>query len=97
LAQDTLLRQYIGAVQVYPSFILQQISLTHYENKQFAACCLFVRTLPTEFALLGWKWKYKNRRRQQHYLRVLWARALLFISVSGMFLGDIVTPYPQLE
>ncbi len=26
-------------------------------RQQFAAFCLFVRTLPIDFALLGWKWK----------------------------------------
>jgi hypothetical protein len=30
LAQDALLRQYIGAEQLYPSLILQQISLALY-------------------------------------------------------------------
>jgi hypothetical protein len=53
LAQEASLRQYIGAAQVYPSLILQQISRT-----LFAAFCLFVRTLPIDFALLGRKRKY---------------------------------------
>jgi hypothetical protein len=58
LAKQASLRQYIGAVQVYPSLILQQISLNLYEDEQFAAFCLFVRTLPIDFALLGRKWKF---------------------------------------
>jgi hypothetical protein len=53
LAQQASLRQYIGAAQVYPSLILQQIS-----SALFAAFCLFVRTLPNDFALLGRKRKY---------------------------------------
>ncbi len=47
MAREASLRQYIGAAQVYPSLILQQISWT-----LFAAFCLFVRTLPIDFALL---------------------------------------------
>jgi hypothetical protein len=35
--------------------ILPQISLTLYGEEQFAAFCLFVRTLPIDFALLGRK------------------------------------------
>ncbi len=54
LAQDASLRQYIGAAQVYPSLIFQQISYSLW-RQQFAAFCLFVRTLPIEFALLGRK------------------------------------------
>jgi hypothetical protein len=47
------LRQYVGAAQVYPSLNLQPIFLSFY-----AAFCLFVRTLPIDFALLGRKRKY---------------------------------------
>ncbi len=36
----------------------QQISFTLYEDKQFAAFCLYVRTLPIDFASLGRKRKY---------------------------------------
>ncbi len=43
----------IGAAQVYPSLILQQISWA-----LFAAFCLFGRTLSIDFALLGRKRKY---------------------------------------
>ncbi len=57
LAQQASLRQYIGAAQVYPSFILQQISWA-----LFAAFCLFGRTLPIDFALLGRKRKYIKSR-----------------------------------
>ena len=53
-----MLRQYIGAAQVYISLILQQISFTLYGDEQFAAFCIFVRTLPIDFALLGRKRKY---------------------------------------
>ncbi len=52
LAQQASLRQYIGAAQVYPSLILQQISWA-----LFAAFCLFGKTLPIEFALLKRKRK----------------------------------------
>ncbi len=51
----------VGAGQVYPPITLQQISLTLYGDhgkEQFAAFCLFVRTLPLNFALLGRKRKY---------------------------------------
>jgi hypothetical protein len=58
LAQDASLRQYIGAAQVYPSLILQQISLTLYGDEQFAAFCLVIWTLPIDLALLGQKRKY---------------------------------------
>ncbi len=37
---------------------LIQISLTLYGDEQFAAFCLFIRTLPIDFALLGRKRKY---------------------------------------
>ncbi len=53
LAQEASKRQYIGAAQVYPSLILQQISWT-----LFSAFCLFIRTLPIDFALVGQKRKY---------------------------------------
>jgi hypothetical protein len=53
LAQQASLRQDIGAAQVYPSLILQQISCA-----LFVAFCLFGRTLPNNFALLGRKRKY---------------------------------------
>jgi hypothetical protein len=35
------------------SILLQQISLTLYGDEQFAAFCLFIRTLPIDFALLN--------------------------------------------
>jgi hypothetical protein len=47
------LRKYIGAAQVCPLLVLQLIFLSFY-----AAFCLFVRTLPIDFALLGRKRKY---------------------------------------
>ncbi len=53
LAQEASKRQYIGAAQVYPSLILQQTSWT-----LFSAFCLFVRTLPIDFALEGQKRNY---------------------------------------
>ncbi len=56
-AQDASLRQYNGAAQVYPSLVLQHISLNLY-RQQFAAFCPFVWTLPIDFALLWRKWKY---------------------------------------
>jgi hypothetical protein len=61
LAQDASLRPYIVTAQVYPSLILQQISLTLYGHEQFAAFCLFVMTLPIDFALLGRKQKYVSK------------------------------------
>ncbi len=56
MEQDASLRQYIGTAQVYPSLILKQISLSG--DEQFAAFCLFVKTLSINFALLGRKQKY---------------------------------------
>jgi hypothetical protein len=61
LAQQALLRQYIGAAQLYQTLILQQISCT-----LFAAFCLFVRTLPIDFALLGRKRKYIKSKKKQN-------------------------------
>jgi hypothetical protein len=48
LAQDESLPQYIGAADFFHSLWRQQ----------FAAFCLYVRTLPIDFALLGRKRKY---------------------------------------
>ncbi len=55
MALEASLRQYIGATQVYPSLILQQISWT-----LFASFCLFVRTLPGTywFCFTGAERKY---------------------------------------
>ncbi len=58
LAQDASLRQYIGAAQVNSSADFFH-SLW---RQQFAAFCLFVRTLPIDFALLGRKRKYIKSR-----------------------------------
>ena len=57
-----MLRQYIGAAQVYVSLMIQQISFTLHGDKKFAAFCLFVRTLPINFALLGRKRKYMKSK-----------------------------------
>jgi hypothetical protein len=64
IAQDASL-QYIGTAQVYPSLILQQISLTLYGDEQFTTFCLFARTLPINFALLGRKLKDDSKIKRQ--------------------------------
>jgi hypothetical protein len=52
------LRQYFGAAQVYPSLILQHISLLSMKTNNSLRFALFIRTLPIDFSLLGWKRKY---------------------------------------
>jgi hypothetical protein len=51
LAQDASLRQYIGAAQVYLSLVLFADFFHSLWRQQFAAFCLFVRSLPIDFAL----------------------------------------------
>jgi hypothetical protein len=58
MAQGASFRQYISAGSDVPSFVLRLLQKK--ENAAsvfFAAFCLFVRTLPINFALLGRKWK----------------------------------------
>ncbi len=57
MAQDVSLRQYSGAAQEYLSLMVWQISFTLW-RQQYAAFCLFGRTMPNHFALLGRKRKY---------------------------------------
>jgi hypothetical protein len=58
MTQGASLRQYISAGSDVPSLVLRLLKKKTLQV--FAAFCLFVRTLPIHFALLGWKWKYNN-------------------------------------
>jgi hypothetical protein len=57
MAQGASLRQYISAGSDVPSLVLRLLQ-KKVTLQVFAAFCLFVRTLPIHFALLGRKRKY---------------------------------------
>ncbi len=57
LAQDASLRQYIKDSLNYSADFFHSL-----QRQQFAAFCLFVRTLPIDFALLGRKRKYVRQK-----------------------------------
>ncbi len=74
-----------GAVQVCPSLILQLIFLSFY-----AAFCLFVRTLPIDFALLGRKRKYIKSKTTGKFK----GKQTLIAAVRDQFLSFATFPTP---
>jgi hypothetical protein len=58
LAQDASLRQYIYWRSADIPNLNSSADFFNSLWRQFATFCLFVRTLPIDFALLGWKRKY---------------------------------------
>jgi hypothetical protein len=82
--------------KVYTPLIFQKISLTLYGDhgdEQFTAFCLFVRTLPIDFALLGRKRKYKKSKTTAK----LNGKKTSIAAVRDQFLSFATFPTPLLS